>query len=84
VLARDPVKLLKQALAGRRQSAKPARWELDFPDERTAVMNLIEEYAYIESYELGAAHGTFEAIDLPVQIECKLQERFVGQHILRW
>ena len=84
VLARDPVKILKQALAGRRQSAKPARWALAFPDERTAVMDLIEEYLYIESYELGAAHGTFEAIELPVRIECKLQERFVGQHILRW
>src|SRR5262245_44656391 len=43
VLARDPVKILKQALAGRRQSAKPARWSLEFPDERTAVMGLIEE-----------------------------------------
>ena len=84
VLARDPVKILKQGLAARRQSAKPARWELEFPDERTAVMDLIQEYAYIESYELGAAHGTFEAIDVPVRIECTLQDRFVGKHVLRW
>ncbi|HKU44141.1 MAG TPA: TIGR02265 family protein [Polyangiales bacterium] len=83
-LARDPMQLLKQGLAGRRQSAKPARWELSFPDERTAVMHLIEEYLYIESYELGAAHGTFEAAGLSVRIECQLEDRFVGKHIVRW
>ncbi len=84
VLARDPHKVLKQAIAGRRQSAKPARWELAFPSDRTAVMTLIEEYGYIESYMLGGAHGTFEAVDVPVRIECQLEDRFSGQHIFRW
>lgn len=84
VLARDPHKVLKQAIAGRRQSAKPARWELAFPSERSAVMTLIEEYGYIESYMLGGAHGTFEAIDVPVRIECVLEDRFSGKHVFRW
>lgn len=84
VLARDPHKVMKQAIAGRRQSSKPARWELSFPAERTGVMTLIEEYAYIESYMLGAAHGTFEAIEVPVRIECVLDDRFSGRHIVRW
>lgn len=84
LLSREPEKVLRQALAGRRQSAKPARWELSFPAERTAVMSLIEEYCYIESYMFGAAHGTFEMVGVPVRIECVLEERFVGKHIFRW
>ena len=84
LLSRDPQRALRQALAGRRQSARPARWELSFPEERMAVMSLIEEYGYIESYMLGAAHGTFEMIAVPVRIECVLEDRFTGKHIFRW
>jgi len=84
LLSREPTRVLRQALAGRRQSAKPARWELTFPEERTAVMSLIEEYGYIESYLFGAAHGTFEMIQVPVRIECVLEDRFSGKHIFRW
>jgi len=84
LLSREPQRVLRQALAGRRQSAKPARWELIFPEERVAVMSLIEEYGYIESYLFGAAHGTFEMIQVPVRIECVMEERFSGKHIFRW
>ena len=84
LLSREPTRVLRQAIAGRRQSAKPARWELSFPEERTAVMSLIEEYGYIESYLFGAAHGTFEMIQVPVRIECVLEDRFSGKHIFRW
>jgi uncharacterized protein (TIGR02265 family) len=84
LLSREPRKLLKQAIAGRRQSAKPARWELSFPDERTAVMAMTEEYSYIESYYLGAAQGTFEAVGIPVQIACVLDDPYTGRHIIRW
>lgn len=84
LLSREPDRVLKQALAGRRQSSKPARWELAFPEPRTAVMALIEEYSYIESYMFGAAHGTFEMIGVPVRIECVLEDRFTGKHTFRW
>jgi uncharacterized protein (TIGR02265 family) len=84
LLSREPERVLRQALAGRRQSSKPARWELTFPEERTAVMSLIEEYGYIESYLFGAAHGTFEMVAVPVRIECVLEDRFTGKHIFRW
>lgn len=84
LLSREPERVLKQALAGRRQSAKPARWELSFPEERTAVMSLIEEYGYIESYLFGAAHGTFEMVGVPVRIECVMEDRFTGKHIFQW
>jgi hypothetical protein len=45
---------------------------------------MAEEYLYIESYLLGAAQGTFEAVDVPVRAEVVLQDRFNGRHILRW
>ena len=84
LLSRDPAKLLQQALAGRRQSARPARWELSFPRERSAEMRMIEEYAYLDSYMLGAAHDTFAIIGVPVRIECVLEDRFCGKHVFTW
>ncbi len=84
LLSKEPRKVLKQAIAGRRQSAKPARWELSFPEERSAVMSMVEEYLYLDHYLLGAARGTFEMIDVPVRIECVLEDRFSGKHVFRW
>jgi len=84
LLSRDPHKLLKQAVAGRRQSASFGTWEVTFPTNRSAVISMQQEYMYIESYLLGAAKGTFDAIALPVKTEVVLQDRFTGQHILHW
>jgi uncharacterized protein (TIGR02265 family) len=84
LLDRDPKRLLKQGVAGRRQGNTHGRWELEYPSEREAVVTMTEEYAYIESYMLGAAQGTFDAIGVPVQAEVVLQDRFNGKHILRW
>ena len=84
LLSRDPQKLLQQGVAGRRQSYSYGSWELSFPAPRTAVMTMVEEYLYIESYMLGAAKGTFDAIALPVQSEVVLDNPFCGRHILRW
>jgi uncharacterized protein (TIGR02265 family) len=84
LLSRDPHKLMQQAVAGRRQSYSYGSWELTFPEERKAVMTMVEEYLYIESYMLGAAQGTFDAIAVPVRIEVVLEDRFRGQHIMTW
>lgn len=84
LLSRDPRKLLEQAVAGRRQSYNVGHWELRFADDYTAVMRLVEEYCYLESYMLGAAQGTFEAAGIPVIAEAKLEDRFTGTHTLRW
>ena len=59
-------------------------FRLSFPEERTAVMTMVEEYFYIESYMLGAAQGTFDAIGVPVQTEVILEDRFNGRHVLKW
>lgn len=84
LLSRDPHKLLKQGVAARRQSGTFGSWEVAFPTERSAIITMQQEYVYIESYMLGAAQGTFDAISLPVKTEVVLQDRFNGQHILHW
>ena len=55
-----------------------------YPAQRTAVTSMVEEYMYIESYLLGAAQGTFDAIGVPVRTEVVLEDRFTGKHILSW
>jgi len=84
LLSRDPKKLLQQGAAGRRQSLTAGTWELTFPSPRSAVIDMREEYVYIESYLLGAAQGTFDAIGIPVRAELVLEDRFNGRHILSW
>jgi uncharacterized protein (TIGR02265 family) len=84
ILDPEPKRLLKQAIAGRRQGFTHGHWELQFLGEREAVMVMAEEYMYIESYLLGAAQGTFDAVGVPVQIKVSLRDRFNGQHHLRW
>jgi uncharacterized protein (TIGR02265 family) len=83
-LDRDPKRLMQQALAGSRQSCTHSRWKLDFPDDRTAVVTMIEEYLYMDSWLLGAAHGTFEAVGVSVRTEVVARDKFSGQHIHRW
>jgi uncharacterized protein (TIGR02265 family) len=84
LLARDPKRLLRQGIAARRQSCSFGRWDLEFRSEREAVVTMVEEYLYIESFLMGAAQGTFDAIGVPVRAESVLKDRFNGQHILHW
>jgi len=83
-LSREPQKLLLQGMIGHRQSTNTSSWELSFPSERSAILEMADEYTYIDSYLLGAAHGTFEAIDMRVEVEVQLDGPFRGRHILRW
>ncbi|MFT3923722.1 MAG: TIGR02265 family protein [Myxococcales bacterium] len=84
VLSREPRDLLRQAIIGHRQGSNHATWTLSFPDERTACMEFSDEFNYIESYLLGAARGTFEAIELPAQVDAELRGPFRGRHVIRW
>jgi uncharacterized protein (TIGR02265 family) len=83
-LSREPKKLLMQAIAGRRQTCDYGHWEIDFPEQRTAIVTMREEYLYMESYAVGSARGTFEAIGRTVDVVCELDTRFDGRHVLRW
>lgn len=84
LLSRDPRKLLMQGAAIRRQCNSAGSWELSFPDDHSAIMVMREEYLYMDSYLLGAAHGTFETLGVPVRIECVLEDRYNGRHLLHW
>jgi uncharacterized protein (TIGR02265 family) len=84
LLDRDPRRLLKQGIAGRRQSYSFGHWELDFPSDREAIVTMSEDYLYFDSYLAGAAQGTFDAVGIPVRLQIVIRDRFNGQHILRW
>jgi uncharacterized protein (TIGR02265 family) len=84
LLARDPVKLLKQGCSGRRQSHTYGRWEVSFPEPKMAVMSMFEEYVYIESNLVGAAEGTLQSLGLEVTVDVELDSKFQGRHLLRW
>jgi uncharacterized protein (TIGR02265 family) len=84
VLSRDPVRLLEQALAARRQSCKYGHWEICRHSERVVEMVYTDEYWWIESAVTGAAQGTFEACGIKAEIETKLVDRFNGSTFFRW
>jgi uncharacterized protein (TIGR02265 family) len=84
LLSREPAKLLQQAVASRRQSATDGRWELRFEGPRRGVIEMTEEYSYIDSYLLGAAVGTFEAASVVAQVRAEVTGRFSGRHIIDW
>ncbi len=83
-LSRDPQTLLRQGLIGHRQGTNTSSWHLTFPSERSAILEMIDEYLYIDSYLVGAAHGTFEAIGMQVELEVQMDGPYHGRHILRW
>lgn len=84
LLSNDPKKLLLQGIAARRQTCSYGDWQVSFPEERMAIVTMVEEYMYIESFTLGAALGTFDAIGLKVDARAELQTQFHGRHVLRW
>lgn len=84
LLARDPVKLLKQSVAGRRQSCTYGRWEVVFLEPGCAELTMFEEYLWLESNVLGAAIGTFNSVGREVSVEVEVFSRFEGKHTLRW
>jgi uncharacterized protein (TIGR02265 family) len=83
-LSRDPQEVLHQGLLGHRQGNNMSSWRLSFPNEHSATMDMADEVLYIDSYLLGAAYGTFQAIDCPVKVEVELEGPFHGRHILQW
>jgi uncharacterized protein (TIGR02265 family) len=84
VLSRDPVRLLEQGMAARRQSFTYGHWELRRHSEREVEVVHQNEYWWIESGVAGAAAGTFEACNIVAQTETKLIDRFNGSTFCRW
>jgi uncharacterized protein (TIGR02265 family) len=84
VLSHDPVKLLEQGAAARRQSFTYGRWELRRHGEREMELVYHDEYVWIESAIAGAAQGTLAICNLTGEVETKLIDRFNGSTFLRW
>lgn len=84
LLAKDPERILKQASAGRRQSCRYGRWEIEFPAPGRATMHLHEEYLWIESYVLGAAEGTIGVTSREARVRVELDSPFQGRHYFEW
>jgi uncharacterized protein (TIGR02265 family) len=84
LLSKDPGKLVEQAAAGRRQSYTYGRWVIERRSDHEAIVEMTEEYLYIDSYMAGAAQGTFDAINRQVSITAELDGRFSGRHLVRW
>jgi uncharacterized protein (TIGR02265 family) len=84
VLSRDPVRLLEQGMAARRQGFTYGHWELHRLGDREVEVVHKHEYWWIESGVAGAAQGTFEACDITATVETKLIDRFNGSTLCRW
>lgn len=84
LLSHDPRKLLMQGVAARRQTCSYGTWQVAFPADRQAVVTIIEEYLYLETFMFGAAFGTFDAIGLTLSATCELETKFRGKHFLSW
>jgi uncharacterized protein (TIGR02265 family) len=84
VLSGDPVRLMEQAMAGRRQSTNYGRWELVRHSERSVEITHHQEYMWIESAIAGAGIGTFEACGIQVKQEVRLIDRLNGSTLWFW
>ena len=84
-LARDPQRILRQAIAAQRQTTRgSAQWSLSFPSQHEAVMEFRDEMIWIESGLLGAAHGTMEAAGIEAKFRCELRNPYNGAHYISW
>jgi uncharacterized protein (TIGR02265 family) len=84
LLARDPVRLTEQGLAGRRQMTAYGRWSIVRRGEHKIEMVYEDEYIWIDSAVAGSAVGTFEACGLSPKIATVLIDRFNGSTIIEW
>jgi uncharacterized protein (TIGR02265 family) len=84
VLSRDPVRLLEQGMAARRQTFSYGHWEIRRHSDREVEVMYENEYWWIESGVAGAAVGTLEACNIAAKTETKLTDRFNGSTFFRW
>jgi uncharacterized protein (TIGR02265 family) len=84
VLSGDPMRLMEQAVAGRRQSTNYGHWEWVRHSDRAVEVIYRQEYLWIESAIAGAGLGTFEACGLPAHVEHRLVDRFNGSSLFTW
>ena len=84
LLARDPVKLIEQGVAMRRQMATFGHWSVVRHGDQQIEVVHEDEYVWLESAIAGSAVGTFQARGLTVTMEKRLSDRFNGSLIFSW
>lgn len=84
VLSGDPIRLMEQAIAGRRQSVNYGHWEIVRHEDSAVEIIHRQEYVWIESAIAGAGLGTFEACGLTVTMVSRLVDRFNGSSYFTW
>lgn len=84
LLSPDPVRVLQQGAAARRQTCNYGRWEHDFSQPRRAIVHHRDEYIWLESQVLGSAEGTFLAIGVEAKFELTLTDAYNGVIDITW
>jgi uncharacterized protein (TIGR02265 family) len=84
VLSRDPVRLLQQGAAARRQTTNYGRWEWDFSQPRRAVVRHREEYAWLDSQVIGSAEGTLGSIGVEARFALVMSDPYNGVMTITW
>lgn len=83
-LASEPLRLLEQGLAMRRQTFQYGRWELVQHGPRELEMIYFDEYVWIEEAVTGAAVGTFDACSIKPKLVTTLRDPYNGSTHFSW
>jgi uncharacterized protein (TIGR02265 family) len=83
-LADEPLRLLEQGLAIRRQTCNYGRWELVRHGPRALEVRYFDEYIWIEDALTAAAIGTFDACSIKPQVVTTLRDPYNGSTSFRW
>lgn len=83
-LADEPLRLLEQGLAMRRQTCNYGRWELVRHGPRELEVRYFDEYMWIEDALTAAAIGTFDACSVKPKVETRLRDPYNGSTYFCW
>ena len=83
-LARDPIKLTEQALAGRRQSTTYGEWSWVRHGPTELEIFFRDEFMWIESAIAGAAAGTYDVCDPKPELTTTSEDKYNGSIRVRW
>lgn len=84
LLSPDPVRVLQQGAAARRQGCNYGSWEHDFSTPGKAIVKHRDEYLWLDSQVLGSAEGTFEAIHVSATFSQRLEDTYNGVTEITW
>lgn len=83
-LADEPLRLLEQGLAMRRQTFRYGHWELVRHGPRSLEVRYVDEYLWIEEALTAAAVGTFDACSVKPQVVTSLSDPYNGSTRFAW